>query len=361
MQNGHEEARVLLTVGQLSEPLTGRHWDSAGRDARGLGPGRPLSARWPPPRRPGAPAFRQPARVLRRAPGDLAARAPSRCRWTPTLTRVELERLAETVAPRFSVVDDAHRRRDRPRAAARGDGRRRDRVAPARRSAAATGGRGAPGVRRARALHLRIERRAQGRGAHPRLAGRPVERAAARARPRGLRPHALPPADPLRARAHLQQPLPLARRPGPLHHAALPARSAAPARRDHRRAPHHLPLVGARDVAPRAPGGPPAARRHAPASALRLRAPARHPVGERPRLGGHAGGLQHLRPHRDRELGGRHLGRPVHAGRRAHRAAVGRGPARAARRRGRRARRARSGRCGSRAPRSCAATSGRTT
>jgi acyl-CoA synthetase (AMP-forming)/AMP-acid ligase II len=28
MRNGHEEARVLLTVGQLVEPLTGRHWDA---------------------------------------------------------------------------------------------------------------------------------------------------------------------------------------------------------------------------------------------------------------------------------------------------------------------------------------------
>jgi hypothetical protein len=28
MRNGHEEARVLLTVGQLSKPLTGRHSDA---------------------------------------------------------------------------------------------------------------------------------------------------------------------------------------------------------------------------------------------------------------------------------------------------------------------------------------------
>jgi len=28
MRNGHEEARVLLTVGQLVEPLTGRRWDA---------------------------------------------------------------------------------------------------------------------------------------------------------------------------------------------------------------------------------------------------------------------------------------------------------------------------------------------
>ena len=214
MRNGHEEARVLLTVGQLAEPLTGRTWDAPAVT-------REVSARAARHRRRG---LRPGDRVLLHFGNRLEFFAELLALWRAgavavpvdaTLTRVELERLVETVAPRFSVVDDATAGAIARALPPGTDGARRDRDARARGSACrSAGGRGAPGRRRARALHLRIERRAQGRGAHPRLAGRPLGRAAARARARRLRPHALPAADPLRTRAHLQQPLPVARRPG---------------------------------------------------------------------------------------------------------------------------------------------------
>jgi acyl-CoA synthetase (AMP-forming)/AMP-acid ligase II len=106
MQNGHEEARVLLTVGQLTEPLTGRHWAQPAVT-------REVSARAARYRRLG---LRPGDRVLLHFGNRLEFFAELLAVWRSgavavpvdaTLTRVELERLAETVAPRFSVVDDA--------------------------------------------------------------------------------------------------------------------------------------------------------------------------------------------------------------------------------------------------------------
>jgi acyl-CoA synthetase (AMP-forming)/AMP-acid ligase II len=106
MQNGHEEARVLLTVGQLVEPLTGRHWDAPAVT-------REVSARTARYQRRG---LRPGDRVLLHFGNRLDFFAELLAVWRSggvavpldsTLTRVELERLAETVAPRFAVVDDA--------------------------------------------------------------------------------------------------------------------------------------------------------------------------------------------------------------------------------------------------------------
>jgi oxalate---CoA ligase len=106
MRNGHEEARVLLTVGQLSEPLTGRHWDAPAVT-------REVSARAARYRRGG---LRAGDRVFLHFGNRLEVFAELLALWRlgavavpvdGSLTRVELERLAETVAPRFSVVDDA--------------------------------------------------------------------------------------------------------------------------------------------------------------------------------------------------------------------------------------------------------------
>jgi acyl-CoA synthetase (AMP-forming)/AMP-acid ligase II len=106
MQSGHEEARVLLTVGQLTEPLTGRHWAQPAVT-------REVSARAARYRRLG---LRPGDRVLLHFGNRLEFFAELLAVWRSgavavpvdaTLTRVELERLAETVAPRCSVVDDA--------------------------------------------------------------------------------------------------------------------------------------------------------------------------------------------------------------------------------------------------------------
>ena len=106
MRNGHEEARVLLTVGQLTEPLTGRHWDAPSAI-------REVSARAARYRRRG---LRPGDRVLLHFGNRLELFAELLAVWRSggvaapvdaALTRVELERLVETVAPRFSVVDDA--------------------------------------------------------------------------------------------------------------------------------------------------------------------------------------------------------------------------------------------------------------
>jgi acyl-CoA synthetase (AMP-forming)/AMP-acid ligase II len=106
MRNGHEEARVLLTVGQLAEPLTGRHWDAATVT-------REVSARAARYRRHG---LRPGDRVFLHFGNRLEFFAELLAVWrlgavaVPVdagLTRVEIERLAETVAPRLSVVDDA--------------------------------------------------------------------------------------------------------------------------------------------------------------------------------------------------------------------------------------------------------------
>jgi len=106
MRNGHEEARVLLTVGQISEPLTGRHWDAPAVT-------REVSARAARYRRRG---LRPGDRVLIHFGNRLEFFAELLAIWRlggvavpvdGALTRVELERLATIVAPRFSVVDDA--------------------------------------------------------------------------------------------------------------------------------------------------------------------------------------------------------------------------------------------------------------
>lgn len=101
-----EEACVLLTVGQLSEPLTGRHWNASAAT-------REVSARAGRYRRRG---LRPDDRVFLPFGNRLEVFAELLAIWRlggvavpvdGTLTRVELERLAEMVAPRFSVVDDA--------------------------------------------------------------------------------------------------------------------------------------------------------------------------------------------------------------------------------------------------------------
>ena len=101
MRNGHEEARVLLTVGQLVEPLTGRHWDAPAVT-------REVSARAARYRRGG---LRPGDRVLLHFGNRLELFAELLAIWRlggvagpvdSTLTRIELERLAATVAPRFS-------------------------------------------------------------------------------------------------------------------------------------------------------------------------------------------------------------------------------------------------------------------
>jgi oxalate---CoA ligase len=106
MRNGHEEARVLLTVGQLVEPLTGRRWDAPAVT-------REVSARAARYRRGG---LRPGDRVFLHFGNRLEFFAELLAIWRlggvavpvdGTLTRVELERLVETVAPRFSVVDAA--------------------------------------------------------------------------------------------------------------------------------------------------------------------------------------------------------------------------------------------------------------
>jgi acyl-CoA synthetase (AMP-forming)/AMP-acid ligase II len=105
MRNGHEEARVLPTVGQLVEPLTGRRWDAPAVT-------REVSARAARYRRLG---LRPGGRVLLHFGNRLEFFAELLAIWRlggvavpvdGTLTRIELERLVETVAPRFSVVDD---------------------------------------------------------------------------------------------------------------------------------------------------------------------------------------------------------------------------------------------------------------
>jgi acyl-CoA synthetase (AMP-forming)/AMP-acid ligase II len=105
MRNGHDEARVLLTVGQLSEPLTGRHWDAPAVT-------REVSARAARFRRAG---LRAGDRVFLHFGNRLEFFAELLAIWRSggvavpvdgSLTRVELERLADTVGPRFSLVDD---------------------------------------------------------------------------------------------------------------------------------------------------------------------------------------------------------------------------------------------------------------
>ena len=106
MRSGHDEGRVLLTVGQLAEPLTGRHWDAPAVT-------REVSARAARYRRAG---LRAGDRVFLHFGNRLEFFAELLALWrlgavaVPVdggLTRVELERLSELVAPRFSVVDDA--------------------------------------------------------------------------------------------------------------------------------------------------------------------------------------------------------------------------------------------------------------
>ncbi|MEX2224628.1 MAG: class I adenylate-forming enzyme family protein [Candidatus Rokuibacteriota bacterium] len=106
MRDGHDEARVLLTVGRLVEPLTGRHWEPPAV-------AREVSARAARFRRAG---LRPGDRVFLHFGNRLEFFAELLAIWrlgavaVPVdggLTRVELERLAEVVAPRFSVVDGA--------------------------------------------------------------------------------------------------------------------------------------------------------------------------------------------------------------------------------------------------------------
>ena len=105
MPDGHDEGHVLLTVGQLVEPLTGRHWDAPAVT-------REVAARAARYRRAG---LRGGDRVFLHFGNRLEVFAELLALWrlgavaVPVdsgLTRVELERLAELVVPRFSVVDD---------------------------------------------------------------------------------------------------------------------------------------------------------------------------------------------------------------------------------------------------------------
>jgi acyl-CoA synthetase (AMP-forming)/AMP-acid ligase II len=106
MPDGHDEGHVLLTVGQLVEPLTGRHWDAPAVT-------REVAARAARYRRAG---LRVGDRVFLHFGNRLELFAELLALWrlgavaVPVdggLTRVELERLAELVVPRFSVVDES--------------------------------------------------------------------------------------------------------------------------------------------------------------------------------------------------------------------------------------------------------------
>ena len=106
MPGGHDEEHVLLTVGQLVEPVTGRRWDpptttrevaarSARYERRGLRPGHRVFLHFG----NRLEFFAELLAVWRL--GGCAVPVDGR------LTRVELERLIAAAAPRFSVVDDA--------------------------------------------------------------------------------------------------------------------------------------------------------------------------------------------------------------------------------------------------------------
>ena len=106
MRNGHDEGHVLLTVGQLVEPLTGRHWDASAVT-------REVSARAARYRRGGV---RPGDRVFLHFGNRLEFFAELLALWrvgavaVPVdggLTAVEVERLGGLVAPRCSVVDEA--------------------------------------------------------------------------------------------------------------------------------------------------------------------------------------------------------------------------------------------------------------
>ncbi len=105
MPGGHDEGHLLLTVGQLVEPVTGRRWDPptivrevgarcARFERRGL--------------RPGDRVFLHSGNRLEFFAELLAVWRLGGCAVPVDgrLTRVELDRLVDAATPRFSVVDD---------------------------------------------------------------------------------------------------------------------------------------------------------------------------------------------------------------------------------------------------------------
>jgi acyl-CoA synthetase (AMP-forming)/AMP-acid ligase II len=106
MPGGHDEGHLLLTVGQLVEPVTGRRWDppttthevaarSARYERRGL--------------RPGDRVFLHSGNRLEFFAELLAVWRLGGCAVPVDgrLTRVELGQLVDAATPRFSVVDEA--------------------------------------------------------------------------------------------------------------------------------------------------------------------------------------------------------------------------------------------------------------
>src|SRR5215470_2888039 len=185
------------------------------------------------------------------------------------LTAFEVERLFAAVAPRFVVVDDVIG----PAAGHRVDGIEViDATEPAPPAACA-----APG-RRPDPVHLGLDERAQGCDPHSRVAPRSLGRARSASRPRILRAHPLPASYPPWPRPDLQQPVPLARGARSLHHPTFPGGDPGALGLAHRRPPNHLPLIGARAVAPRPSAGASASRGHAPPRSLRVRAAPRDAV-----------------------------------------------------------------------------------
>ena len=334
MRNGHEEARVLLTVGQLVEPLTGRRWDAPAVT-------REASARAARYRRLG---LRPGDRVLLHFGNRLEFFAELLAIWRlggvavpvdSTLTRIELERLVETVAPRFSVVDDTTDgaiARALPRGAAVVDATEslpppdlhailpEDEARPTCDALVlfTSGSSGVPkGVvhtHASLAARWSALRRELGLAAYARtLCLLPTHFG------HGLICNSLFPwltGQDLFITPPFRPDL-LLRLGAIIDEHRISFLSSVPAM-------WRLALRVARP-----PRGGTLRRVHCGSAPL----PAT--LWESVRgVGGDAGGLQYVRAHRDRELGGRHLGRRIHAGRRAHRPAVGRDPARAARRRG---------------------------
>ena len=274
MQNGHEEARVLLTVGPLTEPLTGRHWtppvvtrEVSARAARycrdGLHPG---------------------DRVLLHFGNRLEFFAELLAIWRsgavavpldPTLTRVELERLVETVAPRFSVVDDGTDgviARALPPRVTVVDATQP--LSPADLPADAA----RPECDALMLFTSGSTGDAQGRRPHAPLAGRPVVRLARRARPRG----AIAARCACCRRTSATGSSATASSPGSAARTCTSRRRSGPicviaAGHDDRRAPHHVPVVGAADVEARAPkmASRRAAERSSACTAARPRCPRR--------------------------------------------------------------------------------------
>ena len=241
-------------VGDLVEPLTGRVWPGGHRRPR---PGPPAVV----------PRARRPAGRPRPRPSGEHARVPRR-----PARGVEPRRLGRAHGPASDRLRGGDAGAGGPPPALRCGSARPTRAS--RRRLAALGvdvveapaESGAPGAddaafgagsdacpsrpprrRRPHPLHLGIDGEPEGCRPHPSLAPGALGDAPPAPRPRHVRAHALPAADPLRPRPHLQLPLPLARRARTS--SSLPPFRRRPdhaARRAARRAPHHVHVLGAR-------------------------------------------------------------------------------------------------------------------